>query len=55
MKHTKIAINWLKNTRKKYRSQPVIGRDRENFPGRDLDIIQKIYQDIQLDESNIIP
>ena len=31
----------------------MIGRDPENFSGRDLEIFQKIYQDIQLDESNL--
>jgi hypothetical protein len=31
----------------------VIGRDPENFSGRDLEIFQKIYQDTQLDESNL--
>jgi hypothetical protein len=31
----------------------VIGRDPENFSGRDLEIFLKIYQDIQLDESNL--
>jgi hypothetical protein len=35
------------------RSRPVFGRDPENFSGRDLEIFQKIYQDIQLDESNL--
>ena len=31
----------------------MIGRDPENFSGRDLEIFWKIYQDIQLDERNI--
>jgi hypothetical protein len=47
--------------KKKYRSRPVIGlgpekysgRDPENFSGRDLEIFQKIYQDIQFNESNL--
>jgi hypothetical protein len=39
--------------RKKFRSRPVIGRDPENFSGRDRNIFQKIYQDIPLDESNL--
>jgi hypothetical protein len=40
-------------SRKIFRSRPVIGRDPENFSGRDQEIFQKIYQDIQLDESNL--
>jgi hypothetical protein len=35
------------------RSRPVIGRDPENFSGRDLEIFLKIYQDIQLDKTNL--
>ena len=31
----------------------MIDRDPENFSGRDLVIFQKIYQDIQLDESKL--
>jgi hypothetical protein len=31
----------------------VIGRDRENFLGRGLQIFRKIYQDIQIDKSKI--
>ena len=31
----------------------MIVRDPENFSGRDLEIFLKIYQDIQLDESNL--
>ena len=31
----------------------MIDRDPENFSGRDLEIFQKIYQDIQLDERNL--
>jgi hypothetical protein len=42
--------------RDRIRSRPKnlkTGRDPENFSGRDLVIFQKIYQDIQLDESNL--
>jgi hypothetical protein len=36
----------------KNRSRPMIGRT-QNFSGRDRNILWKIYQDIQLDESNL--
>ena len=42
--------------RDRIRSRPKnlkTGRDPENFSARDLEIFQKIYQDIQLDESNL--
>jgi hypothetical protein len=48
-----VATSNRSRSRKKFRSRPITDHDPENFSGRDLEIFWKIYQDLQLDESNI--